>query len=84
MSLTLPDEATWQWTHSVLGECEAVSEFAHGHGYSRLWRLRTREGHAWLKMHAHPAKWAGEVHALTTWAPSLGKTPKVLGHREGP
>ncbi len=35
-------------------------------------------------MHAHPAKWAGEVHALTTWAPSLGKTPKVLGHREGP
>ena len=79
-----PDDATLAWAEGLLGPVRVRSRFAHDHGYSRLWRLSTARGFVWLKMHAHPHKWAGEVHALSRWTPSLGLAPPVLGWREEP
>lgn len=82
IDVPLPDEATWAWAESVLGAFRVASHFAHSHAYSNLWRLAVGDDHVWLKMHAHPNKWAGEVHALTRWDDAL--TPSVLGWREAP
>lgn len=79
-----PDDAVLAWIKTVVGPVQVISRFAHDHGYSRLWRLRTGNDHLWLKMHAYPHKWAGEVHALTQWTPALGLTPKVLAHQADP
>lgn len=79
-----PDEATWDWVEAELGTCEAMRDFAHGHGYSQLWRLRAGGDYVWLKMHAYPGKWAGEVYALTQWGPLVGRTPSVIAYREEP
>ncbi len=79
-----PDEATMAWVEATLGPVRILSHFSHDHGYSRLWRLESGMGRVWLKMHAHPHKWAGEVHALTRWTPSLGGTPTLLGSRTDP
>lgn len=79
-----PPEEIWQWVEDRLGSCEVVRDFAHGHGYSQLWRLRTGGDYFWLKMHAHAGKWAGEVYALTHWAPQVGPAPQVIAYREEP
>ena len=79
-----PDDETWAWVEGVVGKAVLLFHFAHDHGYSRLWRLESQNGKAWLKMHAYPHKWAGEVHALTRWAPELGRTPSVLAYRTDP
>lgn len=78
----LPDDATMAWIGGVLGPFEVVSRFAHAHGYSKLWRLEAGGQTFWLKMHAHPHKWAGEVHALKGWAPPL--SPRVVAYRNEP
>lgn len=80
--MQLPDEATLAWVESVVGPFRVVSRFAHSHGYSQLWRLAAGSDSLWLKMHAHPHKWAGEVHALTQWADPLA--PTLLAWREDP
>lgn len=80
----LPDSETLAWTESQVGPVEVMSRYAHGHGYSRLWRLRAGSEFVWLKMHTYPAKWAGEVHALTRWTPSLGLTPSVIAFTDEP
>ena len=80
--MELPDDQTLAWVEEILGPFRLVSRFAHSHGYSKLWRLTAGSDRVWLKMHAHPHKWAGEVHALTRWAASL--MPTVLGWRETP
>ena len=80
--MPLPDPPTLAWVEALLGPFRVDSHFAHSHGYSKLWRLAAGSDHVWLKMHAHPHKWAGEVHALTRWAGPL--MPTVLGWREDP
>jgi Ser/Thr protein kinase RdoA (MazF antagonist) len=79
-----PDESTLAWVEEQVGPCRVESRFAYDHGYSQLWRLSTYGDHVWLKMHAHPHKWAGEVHALTAWGKPLGQTPKVIAWRREP
>ena len=80
--MELPDAETLAWIEGVVGPFRILSRFAHAHGYSRLWRLAVGGDAVWLKMHAHPRKWAGEVHALTHWADPL--TPTLLGWRDDP
>lgn len=80
--MELPDVATMAWAEATLGPFQVLSRFAHSHGYSRLWRLETDGGRVWLKMHAHPHKWAGEVHALTRW--TLPLAPALLASRDEP
>jgi hypothetical protein len=80
----LPDPETLAWVRGHVGPFEIVSRYAHDHGYSRLWRLRAGAAFFWLKMHTYPAKWAGEVHALTHWTPSLGLTPSLIAFSEEP
>jgi Ser/Thr protein kinase RdoA (MazF antagonist) len=80
----LPEDEIVQWVVERLGPIQVVSRFAHDHGYSKLWRLATNDGHAWLKMHTFPNKWGGEVHALTRWTPAIGQAPMVLAHRTEP
>ncbi len=77
-----PDDATLAWVEDSVGPFRIVSRFAHEHGYSRLWRLSAADDYLWLKMHAHPRKWAGEVHALTHWRVPLA--PTLLAWRESP
>jgi len=77
-----PDDATLAWVETVTGPFRVVSHFAHSHAYSNLWRLAAGSDYVWLKMHAHPHKWAGEVNALTRWAKSL--SPQLLGWRDVP
>ncbi|MGV3615065.1 MAG: phosphotransferase family protein [Fimbriimonas sp.] len=79
-----PDVATLEWVEAQLGRFEIVSRYAHSHGYSQLWRLMTGGDFVWLKMHRYPRKWAGEVHALTHWAPALGLSPILLASRADP
>ena len=78
--MRLPDDAILDWAREALGRVTVLSHFAHIHAYSNLWRLSTPNGRVWLKMHAQPHKWAGEVHALTRWKSPL--TPELLAHRE--
>jgi len=80
--MELPDAETLAWVEGVVGPFRVLSRFAHLHGYSRLWRLAVGGDAVWLKMHAHPRKGAGEVHALTRWADPLA--PTVLGWRDSP
>lgn len=80
----LPDAETLAWVKAEVGHFEIVSRYAHDHGYSQLWRLKAAEEHLWLKMHAFPGKWAGEVHALSRWAPGLGLAPSVVAFRPEP
>lgn len=79
-----PPEQTWTWVQGLVGQCEPISQYAHSHGYSKLWRLKAGGEFLWLKMHAYPNKWAGEVYALTHWTPELGMTPRVVGVQENP
>ena len=83
------DARTRRWVEEHVGSFDIVSTYAHEHGYSQLWRLRIAGGrigdkHVWLKCHRHPPKWAGEVHALTKWAPELGLAPETLAWRASP
>jgi|GEM_PF-976904 len=80
----LPDEETLAWVERQLGSFQVLSRYAHDHGYSQLWRLRSASGNVWLKMHAYPGKWAGEIFALTHWGPAVGRTPRVLASRAEP
>jgi aminoglycoside/choline kinase family phosphotransferase len=80
--MQLPDEATLAWVEGIVGPFRVVSRFAHDHGYSQLWRIEVGSDYVWLKMHAHPHKWAGEVHALTQWTDPLA--PALLAWREDP
>lgn len=80
----LPDEETLAWVEAQVGAFEIVSRYAHDHGYSRLWRVRTGGEHLWLKMHTYPNKWAGEVQALMRWALPLGLTPRVVAWSKEP
>lgn len=80
--MKLPDTETMAWTESVIGPFQIASHFSHSHAYSNLWRLSAGSDYVWLKMHAHPHKWAGEVYALTNWAHRLA--PRVLGWRKEP
>ncbi|RYG26418.1 hypothetical protein EON82_03395 [bacterium] len=82
--MTGPDESVLAWVEDQIGPFGVVSQFAHDHGYSQLWRLAAGGEHVWLKMHAYPHKWAGEVHALTRWGPALGKTPCGVAWRREP
>ena len=77
-----PDPDTLAWADSVVGPSRIVSRFAHDHGNARLWRLEAAGDAVWLKMHAQPRKWAGEVHALSRWNAPL--VPTLLGAREAP
>ena len=77
-----PDDDVLAWVEGAIGPFRVLSRFAHEHGYSRLWRLSAGSDFAWLKMHAHPRKWAGEVHALTRWKDPLA--PALLAWRESP
>lgn len=79
-----PDFEAMAWVEEQVGPCRVLSRFAHDHGYSQLWRLSAGNEHVWLKMHAYPHKWAGEVHALSQWGPGLGQTPGLIAWRREP
>src|SRR5690349_1505416 len=73
-----------EWVTSPVGPFQVDSHFAHGHGYSKLWRLMTSTRPLWLKLHTYPGKWAGEVHALLNWASQTVPSPEVVGYRDQP
>jgi Ser/Thr protein kinase RdoA (MazF antagonist) len=81
---SFPDAEVLAWVEVQVGPCQVVSRFAHDHGYSQLWRLSAGGEYLWLKMHAYPHKWAGEVHALARWTPQLGQTPRLIAWRRDP
>ncbi len=81
---SLPDTETLDWVRETVGPFELLSQFEHSHGYSKLWRLEAANEFFWVKMHAHPHKWAGEVHALTKWAPSVGLAPDLVAFKDDP
>lgn len=78
----MPEPEMLVWVEDVLGPVRFVSHFTHDHAYSQLWRLASRHGNVWLKMHAQAHKWAGEVHALTRW--KALRTPDLIASRENP
>lgn len=80
----LPDQETVVWVRSHLPHAEFIQEFAHGHGYSHLWRIRAGERSYWLKLHAHPNKWGGEVNALRRWTSPFVPSPTIVGVRDNP
>ena len=79
-----PSEKIIDWITDLVGPVSVISKFGHLHASSQLWRVESGGEMLWLKMHAHERKWAGEVHALTQWAPAMGRTPKILGFRKDP
>jgi Ser/Thr protein kinase RdoA (MazF antagonist) len=79
-----PDPETMNWVSSIVGPFEIVSQFAHGHGYSQLWRIWSGGRYLWLKLHAYPGKWAGEVYALSNWGSNAVPSPSVLAVRSDP
>ena len=80
----VPDPDSLSWVEASVGAVRVMSHYAHGHGYSKLWRLQAGYGRFWLKLHRYPGKWAGEVHALRTWAAPLGLSPIAVAWRDNP
>lgn len=79
-----PDEDTAAWVTEVLGDSKIESHFAHEHGNSNLWRIRTGSKRVWLKMHASSERWAAETNALAQWGPKTGLMPIAIRYRSEP
>ncbi len=79
-------EPLYAWCVSVLGAGFAiVSEHAHTHGLSGVWRLRTAAGESmYLKAATRAIKWQQEVHAYRRWVtPAFGdRAPRLLAASE--
>jgi aminoglycoside phosphotransferase (APT) family kinase protein len=73
------------WCATLLGPCQILSGSERPDARSGVSRLRTRAGHAYLKVHQDPEMWAREVHGYERWAPLFGPhAPPLLGVREEP
>ena len=72
------------WAESVLGPVDVRSHFSHAHGNAELWRLESRGGTVWLKMHARRDAWSAEVNALGAWGRHVGRTPLLVAVCQSP
>ena len=73
------------WCTALLGPFEVVRGTQRPDARSGVSRLRTRNGHCYLKVHRDPAMWANEVHAYEQWAPAFGPyAPPLLAARDEP
>jgi len=73
------------WCRSVLGPVEVLADCSKEHGghASGTWRLRTNDGHCYLKVHQTPSTWRNEVHAYERWARAFGeRAPRLLAVRD--
>lgn len=75
-----------EWCSSVVGPCEIASGDQRFHGRTMVWRLRTRSGCCYLKLHRQMSSWEREVHGYERWAPAFGAfAPRLLAvHEEEP
>lgn len=68
-----------EWAEGVVGALTVLSDHAHEHGESGVWRVQFADGQtAFLKQNKRRGKWACEVHAYEQWASVVGQTPMLL------
>ena len=73
------DERILDWCASVIGPCEVLSGSQRHHGRSKVCRLRSPSGHAYLKIHLDPESWGREVHGYEQWAGAFqSAAPQLL------
>lgn len=75
------------WCASVLGPVELLSDQSREHPGLRAgaYRLRTKDGSCYVKLHRDPAHWESEFHAYEQWAPAFGRfAPRLLAARSEP
>jgi Ser/Thr protein kinase RdoA (MazF antagonist) len=70
------------FAEAKLGDVRHARFCGWAHAESRVWRLETARGAAYLKQHRHGRKFAQELHAYLHWTPRLQRaTPELLAYR---
>lgn len=81
LPLELPEDIA-SFVTAALGSVTVDRAFTQDHGYSRLWRVLTRDGAYWVKSHGRLAKARGEGFALDSWSHPL--MPALVARTEDP
>lgn len=74
-----PSAPLIEWAETTLGSVKSWRDASWDHAESEVWEAHLEGGgHAYLKCHRQPQKFAQERDAYERWAPAVGGCPTVL------